>query len=441
MNNSAHLRTFDARPGMPVLAQRPRQDKGWSAIFSAGAEHSSSVERLAFAFLWLLVFAIPWEDAVTIPGFGTGTRLIGIPTLVFGVIAVAVRGRVRRPGAGHAIMILFVLWAAISYLWSVDPDETLVAASSYRQLLAMVWLIWELAPGFREQMLLLNAYVLGTFVSGIDTAYEFLSHHEAAYQRYTGSGSNPNDLALLMALSIPASYYLLIQSKGRMVWVYRVQMVLAGTTILLSAARGGFLAGVVALSIVPLIHQRSSRRRRIANLLTTALVIFGGIFFLPSSSWERISTIPDELRQGTLTGRTIIWGAGYDVFREHPFLGVGASGFRNSVSRALTETEVAHNTFLSILVEQGVIGFSLFCALLGVLALSVNTMPTLPRKFWFVILAVWVVGVSSLTWETRKPTWFFFGLLMAQWASLESRNSSGPALVPSRPSFSQARRA
>jgi len=375
--------------------------------------------RLAFAFLWLLVFAIPWEDAVTIPGFGTGTRLIGIPALALGVMAIVERGKVRRPGAGHVIMILFAMWAAVSYLWSVDPEETLVAASSYRQLLVMVWLIWELSYRAREQTRLMQAYILGTFVSGIDTIYLFLSHHEAAYQRYTGSGLNPNDLALIMALSIPTSYYLLVQSKGWIVWVYRLQLLLAGTAILLSAARGGFLAGVVAFSIVPLTYVRLSRRRRIAALLTTALVICGGLAFLPSSSWERLSTIPNELRQGTLTGRTVIWTAGWELFRTHPFLGVGAAGFRDSVSRALSEPIVAHNTFLSVLVEQGVIGFTLFCALLGVLGLSVSAMPSLPRRFWIVILGVWVVGVSSLTWELRKPTWFFFGLLMAQWASLE----------------------
>jgi len=334
-------------------------------------------------------------------------------------MAIVERGKVRRPGAGHVIMILFAMWAAVSYLWSVDPEETLVAASSYRQLLVMVWLIWELSYRAREQTRLMQAYILGTFVSGIDTIYLFLSHHEAAYQRYTGSGLNPNDLALIMALSIPTSYYLLVQSKGWIVWVYRLQLLLAGTAILLSAARGGFLAGVVAFSIVPLTSVLLSRRRRIATLLTTALVICGGLAFLPSSSWERLSTIPNELRQGTLTGRTVIWTAGWELFRMHPFLGVGAAGFRDSVSRALSEPIVAHNTFLSVLVEQGVIGFTLFCALLGVLGLSVSAMPSLPRRFWIVILGVWVVGVSSLTWELRKPTWFFFGLLMAQWASLE----------------------
>ena len=392
---------------------------------SVGAGEMSGLGKLAFASLWLLVFAIPWEDAITISGFGTCTRVIGMVGGVLGVLAIIERGRIRRPAAGHVIMILFVILAAVSNLWSLYPEGTLAQTLTYIQLLTMVWLIWELCPRARDQMRLMQAYALGTFVSGIDTVYLFLSHQDSVYQRYAGAGLDANDLGLMMALSIPISYYLLIQNKGWMVWVYRLQLILAGTTIVLTASRGAALASIVALAVVPLTHARLTGRQSVAALLTFALLLSAVLLFAPASSWERLSTMPNELEKGTLTGRTVIWKAGWEIFRAHPFVGIGANAFRVIVSRLLAEpirldqTDVppappAHNTFLSVLVEQGVIGLSLFCALLGVLVLSLRAMPRFPRRLWMVCLGVWIVGVSSLTWEMRKPTWFLFGLVLAQ---------------------------
>jgi O-antigen ligase len=152
--------------------------------------------------------------------------------------------------------------------------------------------------------------------------------------------------------------------------------------------------------------------------------------------------MPSEFERGTLTGRTVIWTAGWEIFRAHPFLGIGANAFRIIVGRVLAEpirlgdhdpTLPAHNTFLSVLVEQGVIGFTLFCALLGVLVVSLRAMPPFPRRLWIVSLGVWVVGVSSLTWEMRKPTWLFFGLIMAQCGSRAQKRPD----AETRPRFCQ----
>jgi len=412
----------------PWVSERP--DKNGATRSLVGAEETSVLSRLAFTSLWLLVFAMPWEDAITISGFGTGVRLIGMVAVGFGVLAIIERGKIRRPAAGHIVMGLFVLLAALSYMWSLYPEGTLTQTYSYIQLFAMVWLIWELAPRVRDQMRLMQAYVLGTFVSGIDTIYLFLSHQESVYQRYAGAGLDANDLGLIMALSIPMSYYLLIENKGWTVWVYRIQLILAGIAILLTASRGATLATLVAVSIVPLTQARLTGRQRIALILTVSLLVYGALLFVPSSSWERLSTLPSEFAHGTLTGRTIIWKAGWEIFRAHPFLGIGANAFRLIVSRVLAEpirldqslflppAPPAHNTFLSVLVEQGVIGFAVFCALLGVLAVSLRAMPPFPQRLWIVSFGVWVVGVSSLTWEMRKPTWFFFGLILAQCGSM-----------------------
>jgi O-antigen ligase len=416
----------------------------FSRLF-AGTELLSTLGKIAFGSLWLLVFAMPWEDAVTIPGFGTSVRLIGMVTLGLGALAILERGKVRKPAIGHVVMALFVALAVLSYLWSLFPEGTVIEAFSYVQLFTMVWLIWELAPGVQEQMHLMRAYVFGTFVSGIDTVYLFLSHQESVYQRYAGAKLDANDLGLIMALSIPMSYYLLIQNHGRMVWVYRLHLILAGTTILLTASRGATLATVVALTIVPLTQARLGGRQRVALLLTVILLIGGILFFVPETSWERLATLPTEFEQGTFTGRTIIWKAGWEIFRAHPFVGIGANAFRVIVSREMAEpirdgeadpAPPAHNTFLSVLVEQGVLGFAVFCGMLGALAVSLRGMPPFPQRLWIVSLAVWVVGVSSLTWEMRKPTWFFFGLLMAQCGSIFEMRRDARAFA--RPRLSAA---
>jgi O-antigen ligase len=129
-----------------------------------------------------------------------------------------------------------------------------------------------------------------------------------------------------------------------------------------------------------------------------------------------------------LNERTMIWRAGWVVFNQSPFRGVGAAAFAPSVEHALgmpfhgsgiddggpANVElVAHNTFISVLVEQGVIGFALFLGILLTLVFSAWHLPLVDRAFWLSVLLTWAIGVSSLTWEDRKPSWFLFGVLVA----------------------------
>jgi O-antigen ligase len=400
-----------------------------SAYSSVREEPLSSLGKVAFISLWLLVFVIPWEN-VMIPGVGTVGLAVGTLASGIAILAIIEKGRLRSLTTGHVLMILFVMWAATSYLWTLDPDFTTKEVPVYLRLLLMVWLIWQLLPDAQHQIGLLQAYVFGTLVPSIDTIVRFMNHKEAAYLRYAGAGSNPDDLGLIMALSVPISYYLLIRSGRRKAWFYLAQLLLAGTSLLLSAARGGFLAVAVALTIVPLTAARLKWRQKMAILLTVALFISAAAMLVPANSWDRLSTIPNELRAGDLSGRRSIWAAGLEVFREHPFLGVGAGAYLPSVRHILVEPNVAHNTFLSVLVELGVIGLGIFCALLAFLLLSAKELPWLPKRVWLVCIAVWLVGVSTLSWEARKPTWLLFGLLLSQNASLshKARRNHAPAV-------------
>jgi hypothetical protein len=77
-----------------------------------------------------------------------------------------------------------------------------------------------------------------------------------------------------------------------------------------------------------------------------------------------------------------------------------------------------------VLAELGIVGLGIFCALLAFLVLSALELPWAARRLWLVCLGVWLVGVSSLTWEMRKPTWWLFGAIAAQHASLRRTSTA-----------------
>jgi O-antigen ligase len=378
------------------------------------------VERVAFALLWILVFSIPAEGVMEIPGFGTITKLIGMVAITGGVLAVFASNRIRVWNQTHLVIVFFIVWSGVTSIWSLSPEMTGARFTTYMQLFGMVLLIWQLCLREFEELRLLQAYVLGVCVVSGDTMVRFLLAKQTYYQRYASEGSEPNDLALTCCIAIPISYYLSLRSAGWMVWFYRMVVGIALTTILLSASRSGALASLAALSIIPWTYRYISRKQKIGVIAAALCLAVGLAVFTPTTSWNRLGTVAPELSEGTMNSRTVIWKAGLDALREAPFGGIGAGAYP-IVSEAILGSPktrlVAHNSFLSVLTETGIIGFTLFSVLLGMLGFYIYRLPELERRFWTVTLATWTIGVSTLTWEHRKPTWLLFGLILVRGAS------------------------
>jgi len=99
--------------------------------------------------------------------------------------------------------------------------------------------------------------------------------------------------------------------------------------------------------------------------------------------------------------------------------------------------KVAHNSFLSVLVEVGLIGFVLFGIILTIAIVKAWNHPKWDKSFWLSLLLVWAIGASSLTWEHRKVTWLFLSLVVAS-AALTSRRYEAASLVQHDKSVGQA---
>ena len=408
------------------------QTHGNAAIFRTSLKWSREdpyqikqkpIAQIGFLFLCCFIFTIPWENVVVVSGVGTISHLVGYVAFAMGVLGVLDNGRLQSGSTAQTLVFLFAIWRTISYFWSPAPDSTLIEIETILQIVAMIWLLRQLAPTQELQIRAMQAYVLGTLVSALDTIWQYLSGaNPVAYLRYAAPGFDPNELALIMVLSIPMSLYLGVLSQRRpIVWVYRAQLGLAAATILLTASRGSFVALMAAMIFIPATFKRWTDRQRSVFIVFALMTAWFAVWLVPASSWKRIATIQDEVAHGTLNDRAVIWKAGAEIFREHPVLGVGAGAFSTVVRHTIGTAYVAHNTFLSIIVEQGLVGFGIFLSLLITLVLCCFRMPDLERKLWLVMLLVLSIGILSLTWEYRKTMWLVFALILMQERAFRAR--------------------
>jgi len=379
------------------------------------------VNRVAFALLWAFVFVIPWEEIVHLPGLGSLPRLIGILACVVGALHVIARGSLRPLSKFHVFAGLFVLWAAVSGYWSIDPEATRVRVLTYVQLTVLAWLIWELAWSPAGQRALLEAYVLGACLGagGVVRSYWSGVALDPTSARFTGLNANPNDLGLTLALALPIAWYLGLSSPRRRIgWAWLLYVPLGMTAILLTASRGAFAAGVVGLLIIPWTLGRLPLATKVTVCVLGLATVVLGITLVPTASLDRIRSTRADIESGYFGGRGVIWQSGLDIVAERPFAGVGAGAFGAAVAPTLGEARSSHQTFLAVQVEEGIVGLSLFLAmalaLVGATMTSLPRLPRLQRNLAIFLLGVLAAGSLSAAWDYKKQLWFVLGLLAAQ---------------------------
>ena len=376
-------------------------------------EISSFLRKVTFWLLCGFVFSLAWEPFVTVESIGTVSRLIGMLALGFGFLTIAAHGRIRRPSPVVYFAFAFILANVLSLVWTISFDESMPRVRTYIQLFALVWIIWEIVRTAEKAESLMLAYCLGAYVSIADALQRFASGRDfGGVQRFTGGNLNPNEFGAYLALGIPIAWFLFLKRRGIVRIVVAAYLPLATLALLLTASRNAFLAGVVALSVVPLTASRRSLRSWAVAVIVLLLGIGLAAVVVPEATWNRIVSTQAEISAGTFGGRGIIWAAGLEVFQDRPLLGFGSGAFENAVEPLLgPRGEAPHNVFLAVAVEQGLIGLSIFIAMLcASVRLIVGLAPPL-RNVWAVTMLIWLIGSMSINWQYGKVTWLLFALL------------------------------
>jgi O-antigen ligase len=116
------------------------------------------------------------------------------------------------------------------------------------------------------------------------------------------------------------------------------------------------------------------------------------------------------MNDSSMQKRFAAWTAGLNVFVHQPIIGVGGGAYRSAIGI----TRASDTTFLTILIELGLIGFLLFVSYLSFVFRSIVYHISVQDLFWPTILAVWLPLSLLNNWEDAPMTWIIFTLVIKQ---------------------------
>jgi O-antigen ligase len=392
------------------------------------------MRKAAWGLLLLFVFAIPWEYSLDLgEPLGNVARVVGLLLLLAAIPAILQAGRLRTPGPLQWLVLAFFLWFCCSYFWTIEPQVTLMKLRAYFQEMMIVWLVWEFAESPADLRSLLRAWVAGSWVLAILTLANFASPESiaAGQIRFAAYGQDPNDVARFLDFGFPLAA-LLFNSESR--WPARLlalgYLPLGFVAVLLTASRGGFLAAIVALVGCAVLLGRGHARAVQAGVLALPVVAAALWFTVPHGTFERLATIPEQLRGGDLNQRLNIWTAAWRAFAKAPFLGTGAGSFVSAAGLAPTDT--AHNTVLALLVCGGLCSLFLASAIVVLAARSTLQTRGPLRLALATVLLVWIVTSMVASVEESRTTWLLFAVIALSARLAEEQPDGLAACFPAR---------
>jgi O-antigen ligase len=403
---------------------------------------------IAYWLTMAFVFSVPWENAVHLGGLGRGSKFLGFVLAFVWIGSVLLRRRLRNPDGFQKAYFLLVAWSGLTFYWSIDAGATTKGFLTYAQLLLMVYIIWDMCDTETAIETALQAYVLGAYIASLSIVLEFLSAPDARFpehERLRGLGTEVDGIALIVAIAVPAAWYLAASpthqqgSPGRR-FLNFAYVPVGLFAVVITGTRGATLALLPAAIFIfwSLRHARPSHRLAALGTLVAAIVVL--VVYAPRGPLARIesATTATELGSegGALSGRWGIWVESSHAFLERPVFGAGLDAHRAAVSGGLNQVRTfrisekeAHNTYISVLVETGIVGFVIFASMIVVVIKRLRRLNGWRAWYWSAQVSVLAIGMMSLSLEDSKSIWVFLSLCVATSAVAGSRSVAVPAPV------------
>ncbi|WP_460835852.1 O-antigen ligase family protein [Nocardioides hungaricus] len=383
------------------------------AALAAGVGLAVLLLRVELAAL-LVVALAPFEDVVA----EVDPRAAKAAAVLL-VVAWAIRrcrGRLhhgpRSPVLVPVLAFVVVLLAATAVHNNGTAGQSVVLR--YAGFLVVLLVLADVLRGGLAPERLARVYVASCTVAA---AFGLVGFALAADRRVGGPIGDPNDFGFFLLAAVPLAVGLRPTARRR--WLYDLAVALLIVAILGTLSRGALL-GVVAAGAVALVAGMV-RLRAVAGIgvlaaaATAAVVV--AVPGLVTLSLSQKGYVADQ----NVDERLGLWQAAAQMTLERPLLGQGPGAFAQEQARYLTAPpmdvtrplDVAHNTWLEISSELGLLGLAAFAAILVAAYLQARRAHRAGDPLGAGVCAALVgcaVAATFLTEQYYLPLWLLVAL-------------------------------
>jgi O-antigen ligase len=315
-----------------------------------------------------------------------GWQFLVLQALTLGVMAlwgvrlwVSARPQLLWPPVCWAVLA-FVIYAIVRY-WQADIEY--VARTELVRILIYTFLFFAILNNLHRQewmqAITLTLVCLGAVIA-MSACWQFAAKTDRVWNLHSGYAGRasgtfiyPNSLAAFLEILTPLALGCVL--AGRLSHVtkiavgYAAVVMLAGIGTTLS--RGGWLVAGMSLALLcgVLLFQRDYRLQALALL---AALLLAGMWVYPRAE-QMHQRFQNTLSSGRADDmRLAIWRAGYDMWQDHFWWGVGPAHFDyrfrqyRPAGMQLRPNRV-HNDYLNTLADWGVAGAALVASAWGLL--------------------------------------------------------------------------
>jgi O-antigen ligase len=274
----------------------------------------------------------------------------------------------------------FLIWVLFSATWAEAPIAALTVLGSFGLALLLFPVAYTALMSVADVKKLLTILVAFAFIAAmygfvIDPSASGASGGDPTVElnRLGGSIGDPNRFAAKVLPGAIIAIALAVVARTALAriffWGAAAVCIVA---VLLSLSRGGLIAALAVCLIAPVVTAGARGKVALVTVSVICLSVVALFVLTPPEARNRIT----ESDQGG-NGREDIWRVGWRMYEAHPLNGIGAGNFEGTSIHYLIQPgailrdeyfiaapKVAHNSYLHVLSELGIVGITLFMSII-----------------------------------------------------------------------------